>query len=353
MKIKNFILINSIWVICLLLVGCPTPNPELVKQRDLLIKANEELDQKLKEIDFKRTNSEEINIKYINIGQEKSRDIANAFNHYRQFWIEHAETMSRSDVLEHVKIPKEDILFYDGTPQIVLSYYKDEKFAFDKTLEPYATMPILPLQSIVDTDTSNDIKDVIIVDNALRPMPRDGYIKGFEIMLENVTEIRDIGLVILNESMKITDSQDFKIDLSQRGFFRIPVKGKENWSILRVFFDESFGNIPIRKGYRWALKVPSNARIPCAYIGVNHNIPKEFKDIFGGDVLCASYTPGKSQGFSSPSMYAEKCEQDYPKLGRSTVATDKKKEDNLQSLKPLITFGVYGVIKYSKSGDDL
>ena len=40
MKIKNFILINSIWVICLLLVGCPTPNPELVKQRDLLIKAN-------------------------------------------------------------------------------------------------------------------------------------------------------------------------------------------------------------------------------------------------------------------------------------------------------------------------
>ncbi len=316
------------------------PDPELVAELERCQKEKERLEQEYNVIRGKIFTSQNKNQEYIEKSRENAQYLYNIVGRYKSFWMSHAKVVSRTDFLEQDEVLPDKILFRDGTPQTVSDYTMDEKDAYKCSLEPYAVMPLLPLPK---AKAENSL--CIVVDAALEPMPSDGYIMGFEIMLENVDEIHTIGLAILNEKNEVIDSQIFDLTKTTHGVTRNPVNGHEGWEILKMVYDRSLGDIPIqfKKGEHWGLVLPVKARIPCTYIGLLPDTPEEYRRKIGGDVQVAMYEPPNALKFESPS--SEPCFQKYPAGCTLTTALQEKIESIKASLKPNISFAVYSIIQ--------
>ena len=313
------------------------PDPELVATLQSCKTRKAMLDQEYNSIVNKIYDCQNKNKAYMEKCHENAQYLNNIIGRYKSFWKDHAQTISRTDAFKQDETPADLILFCDGTPQMQIPYSQDETTIFDCILEPYAQMSYLSMP----TSSNHENKLCIVMDAALEPMLGDGKINGFEIMLENIDEIQTIGIVILNENNEFTKYETFNLAENSKNIIRIPIVEHTGWEILKLTIDD----IPIKKGQHWGLLVPCNVRIPCSYIGTLSTIPEEFKHRIGGDVRIASFEPDSNsiQNFESPKP--DNCTQRYPDDCTLPLELFEKNERIKMSLKPSITFAVYGIIQ--------
>lgn len=343
-----------------LLSGCVQANGELAtqlanlrKQKACLTKAQAET---LKAIEAKKATSE----------GRSARTVANleraALLHARSrdFWLAHQPVFTAKDYSEKIFIPagRDGGRFYLGTPALVsannTTYTSSTMTFMTLEKEPTVATKEWPMEGFAEMKTLNLPQEgsCLVMDHALPPMDRTCDLDGFELLLaqkqlgNGTPSEESVTLVVMSRDANGGMTVERKLTIEPNGAHQdlvewIPV---DNRYLLRVFFGDEIGALPIYKGEYWGLRLPSAAMIPCDYLGLPDGMENP---VAGGDIWVAGDKEAGPLQFQRPAPQALPV-QAYPPAAHLGVETTKRLqvwEDGIrQTLRPAITMAVFGTV---------
>ena len=341
----------------LLITGCASPDKDLVAEHNRLIARRGQLDA-AQQATYQRLRTLTQNNAAI---QKEIRDTEMAAQEMLQrserFWLSHREVLSR---MHDQQKTASRLCFGISAPITGKTTARvSENVSFipeDGNAKEYPVVKSVQMTEFAEMQTlplSRDAKFSVLMDANLATIPEDCRLDGFVIMLDNVSDAGTVGLVVLDDQNQIVELRTYDLDDNQLELVQSTVNGH---NLVQVFFDKSFGSVPVKKGQRWGILVSKAAIIPCEYIGLSteNNIP-----LIGGNILAATLdsedaTDAKGTTLTFNALAPTLPSQDYNPAGTKRfddVETGKRDADIRSTLKPAITLAVYGSAETSKQED--
>ena len=197
----------------------------------------------------------------------------------------------------------------------------------------------------------------VLMDHALPAMPAACLLDGFELLLapgkDGKAPLQGKSTIVLvtmsapeGGAMQIQEEQRIELGGKDKDICQLEPR-EDGRYLLRVFFGDKYGSLPIKKGQYWGLCVPQNTKVSCEYLGW----PDGMEGLYPGGDVWVALAGDRELKFARP------LPKTFPKqvYAVSGCVYDEKTSQNgelenkiRQTLRPAVTMAVFGTQDVAK-----